>query len=133
MVLEVINQKKKINNICLFYTLLYGFIQLLTYPCFLPINMGLKNNKMSRNNTSRLIEPIATKRSADTIIGCNLSQEGLVSNKQKLRRECDSIYNVAGYASNAASFAVNAGNFQLAVGGMSHCAACYCTCCNIRA
>ena len=32
MVLEVINQKKKINNICLFYTLLYGFNQLLTNP-----------------------------------------------------------------------------------------------------
>jgi hypothetical protein len=37
MVLEVINQKKKINNICLFYTLLYGFIQLLTNPKIITI------------------------------------------------------------------------------------------------
>lgn len=41
MVLEVINQKKKINNIFLFYTLLYGFIQLLTNPYYVE---GIRNS-----------------------------------------------------------------------------------------
>ena len=44
MVLEVINQKKKINNICLFYTLLYGFIQLLNNPSFQELNDPNNNN-----------------------------------------------------------------------------------------